>query len=132
MQSLRQAIRQLLKKKRNSFLLILSLSIGLCSYILISAKVIYNRNFDTHIYNNENIYRIVSSAYTNNELSISQPRTQRKLGQKLVADYPQVKQSGFLCKPVENHFKIGTNSFTNDNAFHCSTGREIAFKLQVF
>jgi putative ABC transport system permease protein len=112
-------------------LLLFSLSIGLTAYMLISAKVTYNRSFDTHLDNSKNIYRIISSTYTDNVLTIRQPLTQRILGQTLKEKYPEVKASGFICSPEENHYKIGVNSFTNDNSLYCSNGFTNIFTLEI-
>ncbi len=131
MQNLKQALRTIFKNKRTTFLLLLSLSVGLTSFILISAKVTYNRTFDTYLDNNKNIYRIISSTYTNNTLTVSEPRTQRIPGQILKENYPEVIESGFLCKPEENNYTIGDYSFSNDNSFHCSNGMAKILKLKI-
>src|SRR5210317_381582 len=120
MQNIKQIIRLILKNKKTTLSLLLSLSIGLTAYILISAKVAYNKSYDTYLDNYKNIYRIVSSAYTNNVLTISQPRTQRILGKTLEENYPGVERSGYLCGTIENHYKIGDNSFTNENGYYSS------------
>lgn len=131
MQNIKQIARSILNNKRTSHLLLISLSIGLTAYILVSSKVIYNNSYDTHLDNYKNIYRIVSSTYTDHVLTISQPCTQRILGQSLESSYPGVKQSGYLCGTMENHYKIGDNSFTIENAFHCSTGFTKIFSIKT-
>lgn len=122
MQNLKQSIRTILKNKRITLLLLFSLSVGLTAYLLISARVTYNNSYDTHFDNYKNIYRIVSSTYTDNVLTISQPRTQRILGQLLKENYPEVTETGYLCGTMNDHYKIGDNLFTNTNGFHCSPG----------
>ncbi len=131
MQNLKHIFRILLKNKRTTLLLLFSLSVGLTAYLLISAKVFYNKSYDTHFADYKDIYRIVSSTYTDNVLTISQPRTQRILGQTLQEKYPEVKESGFLCGTIENHYKIGENSFTDNNGFHCSSGFLKIFSIKI-
>jgi putative ABC transport system permease protein len=99
--------------------------------MLISAKVTYNKSYDTYLVNYKNIYRIVTSTYTDHVLTISQPLTQRILGKILKEKYPEVKESGFLCRTMENHFIIGENSFTNNNVFHSSNGFIKIFHLEI-
>jgi putative ABC transport system permease protein len=131
MLNLKQTLRIIFKNKRTTFLLVLSLSIGLSAFILITAKVTYNRTFDTYLDNHKNIYRIISSTYTENILTITEPRTQRGLGQLLKENYPEVKGAGFLCKPEESNYQIGDNLFINENSFHCSNEMVYIFKLEI-
>jgi putative ABC transport system permease protein len=111
-------------------LLIFSLFVGLTSYLLISARVNYHRSFDSHVPGYRQIYRVISSAYTDNILTVSQPRCQRALGETLEKELPEVEATGYLCGVVENHFKIGDEAFTNDNAFHCSNSFLKLFNVQ--
>lgn len=131
MLNIKQTLRILFRDKKTSFLLLLSLSIGLASFVLISAKVTYNRTFDTYLDSHENIYRIISSTYTNDILTVSEPRTQRVLGQLLKERYPEVKGAGFLCKPEESNYKIGDNLFINENSYHCTNEMVDIFKLEI-
>jgi putative ABC transport system permease protein len=131
MLNLKQTLRIIFKNKKTTFLLLLSLSIGLSAFMLITAKVTYNRTFDTYLDNHKNVYRIISSTYTNKILTISEPRTQRILGQLLKENYPEVKGAGFLCKPEESNYKIGDNLFLNENSFHCSNEMVDIFKLEI-
>ncbi len=131
MQNMKQTLRVLLKNKKTTLLLLITLSIGLSAFILITAKVTFNRTYDTYLDNYKNIYRIVSSTYTNNTLTIREPRTQRVLGQILKEKYPEVIASGFLCKPEDNNYKIGDYSFTNENSFYCSNEMINIFKLKI-
>jgi putative ABC transport system permease protein len=127
---LKQTIRLINKNRRTSVFLIFSLFVGLTSYLLISARVNYHRSFDSHVSGYRQIYRVVSSAYTDNVLTVSQPRCQRALGETLEKELPEVEATGYLCGVVENHFKIGDEAFTNDNAFHCSNSFLKLFNIQ--
>jgi putative ABC transport system permease protein len=120
MLNLKHLFRVFYKNPGTSVLVLISLSIGLAAYALINSRVAYHRSFDTHFRNYKNTYRVVSSTYTDGVLTISQPRTQRKLGETLEELYPEVTCSGFLCRPISNHFTIGEQVFTCDQAFHCS------------
>ena len=128
---MKQIIRLLLWNKRTTLLLVLSLSIGLSAYMLIAEKVIYNQSFDTYLDNYKNIYRLVSTTYTNNVITISQPRTQRHMGKMLETNFPEVKQSGYLCGTMAKHYKIGDNTFTNENGYHCSHGFVQIFAIKI-
>lgn len=129
--SIKYASRILLKNKRFSLLMLLSLSIGLSVFIYISSKVVYNKSFDTHFENYANIYRVVSSTFTEGKLTISQPRSQRFLGETLQEIYPEVSRSGFLCKTVSNQYTIGDNTFINEHCFHGSNGFLGLFSIQA-
>ena len=128
---IKYASRILLKNWHTSLLMLLSLSIGLSVFIYISARVVYNKSFDTHFENYSNIYRVVSSTFTEGELTISQPRSQRFLGETLQEIYPEVSRSGFLCKTVSNQYTIGDNTFINEHCFHGSNGFLGLFSIQA-
>ncbi|MBK6285404.1 MAG: ABC transporter permease [Draconibacterium sp.] len=130
MNILKQTIRLINKNRRTSVFLIFSLFVGLTSFLLISARVNYHRSFDSHVPGYRQIYRVVSSAYTDNVLTVSQPRCQRALGETLEKEFPEVEATGYLCGVVENHFIIGDELFTNDNAFHCSNSFLKLFNIQ--
>jgi putative ABC transport system permease protein len=124
-------LRNLFRNRATTLLLLLSLSIGISVFIYISARVVYNKSFDTHFENFENVYRVVSSTYREGELILSQPLSQRLLGETLKADYPEVKRSGFLCIAMSNHYTIEEIPLTNDYSFHCSNGFIELFSIQI-
>jgi len=129
--NIKYASRILLKNWRTSLFMLLSLSIGLSVFIYISARVVYNKSFDTHFENYANIYRVVSTTFIEGELSFSQPRTQRLLGETLEEVYPEVSQAGFLCKAINNQYSIGENTFINEHCFHGSRGFLDLFSIQA-
>ena len=118
------------KNRRTTLLLILSLFVGLTSYLLISARVNYHRSFDSQTPGYRQIYRVVSSAYTDNILTVSQPRCQRALGETLEKEYSEIEATGYLCSVVENHFKVGEEAFTDEHAYHCSNSFLKLFNIQ--
>ncbi len=120
MYTIKQILRLINKNKRTTLLLVFSLFVGLTTYILISARVSYHRSFDRQVPGYQNIYRVVSSAYTDHVLTVSQPRCQRALGETLKEDYSEVEATGYLCSLVENHFRVGDVTFTDEQAYHCS------------
>ena len=130
MYTLKQIIRLLNKNRRTTLLLVFSLFVGLTTFILISARVDYHLSFDKQVPDYQNVYRIVTSTYTDNVLTISQPRCQRALGETLQKNYPGVLETGYLCGLVSNHFKVGDETFTEDRAFHCSNGFLKLFAIQ--
>ena len=110
--------RSLFRNKLTSFALIFSLTIGFVSYIAISSYVISEKTYDQYIPDNENIYRIVTEAYSNNELAIKIPQCERILGESIVEKYPQVTESGFLCKtnnPLCSTCPLKRKCFYQDN-----------------
>lgn len=127
----KQAVRILLKNRSTTLLLLSSLVIGITVYVLVSARVSYHKSYDTHFRDYENIYQIVSSAYTENVLTISQPRTQRVLGKTLEESYPEVKKSGFFCGSVNNHYTIGDHTITNDKGYHSSKSVIELFSIEI-
>ncbi|MGD9555699.1 MAG: ABC transporter permease [Mangrovibacterium sp.] len=128
---MKQIIRLLNKDRRTTLLLVFSLFVGFATYILISARVGYHLSFDKQVPDYQNFFRIVTSAYTDNVLTFSQPRSQRALGETLRKNYPDVLETGYLCGLVDNHFKVGDETFTVDKAFHCSEGFVKLFSIQI-
>jgi len=128
---IKYACRILLKNRHTTLLMILSLFIGLSVFIYISARVVYNKSFDTHFENHENIFRVVSSTFTEGEVTISQPRSQRQLGEALQEMYPEVSRSGFLCKTIYDQYTIDDNTFTSEHSFHGSNGLLDLFSIQT-
>lgn len=115
-------IRNLLRNKLTSFALIFSLCIGFVSYIAISSYVIYEKTYDRYIPEYENIYRITTEIYTNNELEIKIPQCERILGEAMVDKFPHVLSTGFICQTNNQQYKIGENIFTSEKVYHASTG----------
>lgn len=101
------------------------------AFIIINDRVAFHRSFDAHFADSENIYRVVSSVYTDGVLSIRQPRSQRKLGTTLEETRPEVKESGYLCRTGFDHYTIGDRSFTNDRGFYCSDGFLKLFSVRM-
>ncbi len=131
MHNLKQIFRLILKHKRSTLLSICSLFIGLCAFVLISAKINYHLSFDKHFDGYEDIYRVVTSVITDNIVTVSEPRSQRALGKTLQEQYPEVKQSAYLCGAVQNNFRIGENTFINKNAYHCSNDFLDLFSIEI-
>lgn len=131
MNNMKKIVRMALMNKRIYALLVLSLVVSLSTFILISANVSYNKAYDKHFKNYKNIYRITSNVYTNNELLLSQPRCQRIMGKTIEQYHPAVLQSGFLCKTIDDNYKIANNLFVNSNVFHCSSEFLQLFSISV-
>ena len=131
MHSLKQTARITIKNKKTTLLLLFSLSVGLISFILLSAKVSYKESYDTYLENYKNTYRIISSSYTDNVLNIMQPLSQRAVGETLKDKYPEVMKAGYLCIPMNNHYSLGENTFIENNAFHCSVGFLSTFDVEI-
>jgi len=105
------SIKKLFRNKLTTFALVFSLIVGFTAFITVSSYVLYENSFDKHFPDDENIYRIVRETYSNNVLKGKQPKCERKLGESLVNDFPNVHGSGFLFRPNNPNYKIGDNVF---------------------
>ena len=122
MYELKLALRKLVKNKVTTIALLFSLCAGFVAFIIISSYVIYEKSYDKYIPEYNNIYRIVTEIYSNNELVIKTPQCERILGKELVVEFPNVISSGFLSQTRNSQYRIDENIFTNENVYHASTG----------
>jgi len=72
------AIKNLLKNKGYSLINILGLSIGFAMVILIAAYVKYETSYDKHFSKSDDIYRVNSTLYSNDEIVRSSSKTPSK------------------------------------------------------
>jgi putative ABC transport system permease protein len=122
MYQLKLSLRKLLKNKLSTVALLFSLCVGFVTYIIISSYVIYEKTYDRYIPDYENIYRVFTEVYSDNELAMKIPQCERIMGETLVENYPNVLSSGFLCGTNNPHYKIGENIFSTENVYHASKG----------
>jgi len=119
---LKLIIRKLFREKLTTIALLFSLTVGFVAFIAISSYVIYEKTYDRYIPEYNEINRIVTEVYSNNELAITMPQCERILGEAMVEKFPSVTSSGFMCKTNNSHYKIEENIFTSENVFHASSG----------
>jgi len=131
MYNLKLIIRKLFREKLSTIALLFSLTVGFVAYIIISSYVIYEKNYDRYIQEYNNIYRIVTEIYSNNELVIKTPQCERILGAEMVTEFPNVFSSGFLSQTRNSQYKIDENIFTNENVYHASTGLFEVLSIEI-
>ena len=131
MYQLKLSLRKLLKNKLSTIALLFSLCVGFVTYIIISSYVIYEKTYDRYIPEYNNIYRIVTEIYSNNELVIKTPQCERILGKEMVAEFPNVLSSGFVSQTRNSQYKIGENIFTNENVYHASSGLFKVLSIEI-
>ena len=82
------AIRSLRYNLKPAVLLCLSVTTGLVAFMMISGYFTYERRFDRHFPESENIFRIITDIYSEGELKISKPQNERGLGEDTFLNYP--------------------------------------------
>ncbi|WP_321370095.1 ABC transporter permease [uncultured Draconibacterium sp.] len=128
---LKMAFRNLIREIRNSVFLLLSLCVGLVTFILVSGYVFYEKGFDRVFPDNKQIYRVTTDIFSGNELSISIPQCERGLAATLKENYPQVVAAGYLTGTNNQQYKIGDEIFTNNHIYHASAGFLDVFSIAL-
>lgn len=118
---LKLSFRKLFANKLTTIALLFSLCVGFISYIIISSYVVYEKSYDRHVLDYENIYRIVTEVYSNDKLEIEIPQCERILGQTMVEKFSTVIASGYLCHTNNSQYKFNEDLFSNENVFHASS-----------
>jgi putative ABC transport system permease protein len=128
---IKMALRKLIREKGNSVFLLLSLCIGLVTFILVSGYVFYEKGYDRVFPGNKQIYRVSTDIYSGNELSISIPQCERGVAATLKEKYPQVVAAGYLTETNNPQYKIGDEIFTNNHVYHASAGFLDVFSIAL-
>ncbi|TKG89852.1 ABC transporter permease [Puteibacter caeruleilacunae] len=123
---LKISLRNIFRQRLSSLLVFLSICTGLVTFIFVSSYVTYEKSYDTVFPGYENIYRITTDVFVDDELKLSKPQCERSVGTSLVQAYPNVETSGYFVG-TKSEYKIGENVFRNENTLHASPGI-----LQVF
>jgi putative ABC transport system permease protein len=84
------AFRSLKKNKFFSFLNILGLSIGMGVFLIISLYVQFEKSYEKHIADYENIYRVTLTSYVNNELVTASAENYPGAGPALNSELPEI------------------------------------------
>ncbi len=84
------AIRTLLKSRIFSTINIFGLAIGMASTLLIAHYVKFERSYERHYANAENIYRITLDLYNDGEFVVNDCETYQTLGPEFKAEMPEV------------------------------------------
>ncbi len=128
---LKIAFRNLIREIRYSALLLVSLCVGLITFILVSGYVFYEKGFDRVFPGNKQIYRVSTDIYSGNELSISIPQCERGVAATLKEGYPQVVAAGYLTGTNNPQYKIGDKIFTDNHIYHASAGFLDVFSIAL-
>lgn len=105
------SIRSLIRQKHYLLINLMGLAVGIAAYLLIMLYVTYERSFDDHILQKENIFRVVEiqdePGVGNQHVAI----TMGPLGQALKEYFPEVKEStrilpAYSIRSVRNGEKI--------------------------
>ncbi len=128
---IKMTFRNLIREIKNSAFLLLSLSIGLVTFILVSGYVFYEKGFDRVFPDNKQIYRVSTDIYSGNELSISIPQCERGVAATLKEKYPQVVAAGYLTWTNNPQYKIGDEIFSNNHIYHASSGFLDVFSIAL-
>ena len=125
------AIRSLRYNLKPAVLLCLSVTTGLVAFMMISGYFTYERGFDRHFPERENIFRIIADIYSEGELKLSKPQNERGLGEALKENFPEVTATGFLTGTINPQYKIGEEIFRDDLVYHASAGFLDIFSINL-
>ncbi|MGF1587399.1 MAG: ABC transporter permease [Bacteroidales bacterium] len=125
------AIRALHYNLKPALLLCLSITTGLVTFMMISGYFSYERGFDRHFPERENIYRIITDVYSEGELKLTKPQNERGLGEALKENYPEVLETGFLTGTSNPQYRIGDEIFRDDLVYHASAGFLDIFSINM-
>ena len=129
--NIKLAIRSLRYNLKPALLLCMSITTGLVAFMMISGYFTYERGFDRHFPERENIYRIVTDVYSEGELKLTKPQNERGLGEALKEKYPEVIETGFLSGTFNPQYRIGEAIFRDDLVYHASAGFLDIFSINL-
>ena len=128
---LKTGLLSLRQNYKSTLFVILSLAIGLATFISVMGYVSYEQDFDKTIPGSDNIYRITTDIYSSGELKISTPMCERAVGDELAKNFPEVENAGYLVKVDKPHFKINEEIFNDENVFYASPGLLDVFSIHL-
>ncbi len=111
------AVRNLLKRKGYFFLNTIGITIGMTCCLLIFHYVSYEKSYDEHISNAENIYRLRLDNYQLNELSWKSATSYPAIGPAMKRDFPEVEN---FCRLIDAEMLLSNKK--NDTKFSETKG----------
>lgn len=90
------AFRSLQKNRLYSFINIFGLAIGIAAFLMINQYVAFEKSYEDHISNKEDIYRVQLDVYQNGELVYKSSENYPGAGPALLEEYPEVISSAKL------------------------------------
>ncbi|WP_422360555.1 ABC transporter permease [Reichenbachiella sp.] len=90
------AFRSLLKNRLYSFINIFGLAIGLAAFLMINHFVAFEKSYENHVADKENIYRVQLDVYQNGELVYKSSENYPGAGPAMLEDFPEVISSAKL------------------------------------
>ncbi len=111
------ALRNLLKRKGYFFLNTISITIGMTCCLLIFHYVSYEKSYDGHISEAENIYRLRLDNYQLNELSWKSATIYPAIGPAMKRDFPEIQN---FCRLIDAEMLLSNK--TNNIKFSETKG----------
>ena len=125
------ALKTLRHNLRPTVLLLISLTVGLMTFMIVSSYVTYEQAYDRIFPDADNIFRLTTDVYSKGELKLSEPKCERAIGTLLAESFPEVIESGFLIGTNNPQYKIGDNSFRDEQVYHASPGFLDIFSIKL-
>lgn len=119
------------KNKLSTGIMIFSIMVGIFTFIVISSYIGYEIDYDKHVNNHENIYRIYTEFCSPNGQVLTKPKSERGIGETLKEKYPEVKNSGFVGKLSSSNFRIDNDIFSEEHCFYASNSILDIFNVTV-
>lgn len=109
------AFRSLLKNRLYSFINIFGLAIGLAAFLMINHFVAFERSYENHVADKEDIYRVQLDVYQNGELVYKSSENYPGAGPALQEDFPEVISSAKLYNMGSKNNVIITSENGEEN-----------------
>lgn len=109
------AFRSLLKNQLYSFINIFGLAIGLAAFLMINHFVAFEKSYENHVADKENIYRVQLDVYQNGELVYKSSENYPGAGPAILEDYPEVISSAKLYNMGSKNNVIITSENGEEN-----------------
>ena len=118
---LKFAIRFFIKNKAYFFVSLISLSVGLATFMYIATYLDYENNYDKFHQEYENIYRIAVNEYSGENLTISSAKTDRLLAQTLIDNFGEIKESTRLVTAFVPRIIFEEESYVDNNVIYADS-----------
>lgn len=118
---LKFAIRFFLKNKAYFFVSLISLSVGLVTFMYIAMYLNYENSYDKFHNEYENIYRLAVNEYSGENLTISSAKTDRLLAQTLVDNFGEVEHACRLVISFAPKIIFGKESYLGNKVIYADS-----------
>lgn len=124
------ALRNLIKNKIFSIINILGLSIGIAACLLILFYVKYEKGFDRHVTDIDNLYRVTYQRVTETGENVQFASASPTVGPAITAKFPEIEKFARAYK-LEGTLSINEISFREENMFWAEPAFLDLFSFQV-